>query len=135
MLSLVQLFAIPWTLAYQAALSIGILQTRILEWVAIPSPGDLPDPWIKPRSHALQADSLPSEPPGRSKEDTPMSNKHQKLSLAAREMQIKTTVSYQYTPVRMAKINKTDHAKYWPGCIEIETLLHCLWKYKMAQQP
>ena len=64
-----------------------------------------------------------------------MSNKHQKLSLAAREMQIKTTVSYQYTPVRMAKINKTDHAKYWPGCIEIETLLHCLWKYKMAQQP
>ena len=45
-------------------------------------------------------------------------------------MQIKTTVSYQYTPVRMAKINK-----YWPGCIEIETLLHCLWKCKMIQQP
>ena len=43
----------------------GILQAGILEWVAIPSPGDLPDPGIKPRSPALQADSLPSVPPGR----------------------------------------------------------------------
>ena len=42
----------------------GILQARILEWVAI-SPGDLPYPEIEPRSPALQADSLPSEPPGK----------------------------------------------------------------------
>ena len=42
-----------------------ILQARILEWVALPSPRDLPDPGIKPRSPALQADSLPSEPPGK----------------------------------------------------------------------
>jgi len=41
----------------------GIFQARILEWVAIPSPVNLPDPGIKPRSHTLQADSLPSEPP------------------------------------------------------------------------
>ena len=39
-------------------------QTRILEWVAFPFPGDLPDPGIKPRPPALQADSLPSESPG-----------------------------------------------------------------------
>ena len=43
----------------------GSLQARILEWVAIPSPGDLPDPGIEPRSPALQADSLPAEPPGK----------------------------------------------------------------------
>ena len=43
----------------------GILQAGILEWVAIPSPGDLSDPWIKPGSPALQADSLPSEPSGK----------------------------------------------------------------------
>ena len=36
----------------------GILQARILEWVAGPSPGDLPNPGIKPRSPALQADFL-----------------------------------------------------------------------------
>ena len=40
----------------------GILQARILDWVAIPSPRDLPDPGIKPGSPALQADSLPAEP-------------------------------------------------------------------------
>ena len=42
----------------------GILQTRILEWVAIFSPEDLPDPGIKLTYPALEADSLPSEPPG-----------------------------------------------------------------------
>ena len=45
----------------------GILQARILEWVPRPSPGDLPNPGIKPRSPTLQADSLLSEPPGKSK--------------------------------------------------------------------
>ena len=43
----------------------GILQARILQWVACPSPGDLPNPGIKPGSPALQADSLPSEPQGK----------------------------------------------------------------------
>ena len=43
----------------------GILQARILEWVAISSSGDLPDPGIEPGSSSLQADSLPSEPPGK----------------------------------------------------------------------
>ena len=43
----------------------GILQTRILEWVAIPFPGDLPDPGIELGSPALQADALPSKPPGK----------------------------------------------------------------------
>ena len=42
----------------------GILQARILEWVAFPSPKDLPNPGIEPVSPALQADSLPSGPPG-----------------------------------------------------------------------
>ena len=43
----------------------GILQARILEWVAIPFPRDPPDPGIEPRSPALQAVSLPSETPGK----------------------------------------------------------------------
>ena len=45
----------------------GILQARILGWVAFPSPGDLPHPGIEPRSPALQVDSLPAEPPGKPK--------------------------------------------------------------------
>ena len=44
-----------------------IFQARILEWVAVPSPGDLPNPGIKPGSPALQADYLPTEPQGKPK--------------------------------------------------------------------
>ena len=50
----------------QAPLSVGILQPRILEWVATPPPGDLPDAGIKPMSlmsPALQVGSLPLAPP------------------------------------------------------------------------
>ena len=43
----------------------GILQARILEWVPFSSPGDLPNPGIKPRSPTLQVDSLPAEPQGK----------------------------------------------------------------------
>jgi len=43
----------------------GILQARILEWLPFPSPRDLPDPGIKPTYPELQADSLPSELPGK----------------------------------------------------------------------
>ena len=45
----------------------GILQVRIPEWVAFPSPGDLPNTGIEPRSPTLQADSLPAEPQGKPK--------------------------------------------------------------------
>ena len=56
------------TLCYSPAASSvhGILQARILEWAAIPFPGDLPDPGIETRSPALQADSLLTEPSGKS---------------------------------------------------------------------
>ena len=53
--------------SHEAPLSMGILQVRILEWVAMPSTKDLPNPEIELRSPALQADSLPSEPPGKLK--------------------------------------------------------------------
>ena len=45
----------------------GILQARILEWVAFPFSGDLPNPGIEPRSPASQVDSLPAEPHGKPK--------------------------------------------------------------------
>ena len=64
-LSRVRLFATPRTVVRQDPLSMGILQATILEWVAMPSCRDLPNPGIKPRSPALQVDSLPSEPPGK----------------------------------------------------------------------
>ena len=53
--------------ACQAPLSMWLLQARILGWVAMPSSGDLPNPGIKPRSPALQVDSLPAESPQKPK--------------------------------------------------------------------
>ena len=59
-------FATPWTVALQAPLSVGILQTQEY-WRGLPfiSPGDHPYSGLKPGSPTLQADSLPSESPGR----------------------------------------------------------------------
>ena len=55
----------PWTVACQAPLSLGFSRQEYWSGLPFPSPGDLPDPGIKPGSFALRADSLPSEPPGK----------------------------------------------------------------------
>ena len=56
---------IPWTVASQAPLSLGFSRQEYWSGLPCPPPGDLPDPGTKPGSPALQADSLPSEPPGK----------------------------------------------------------------------
>ena len=66
-LSLVRLFATPWVIACQAPLSIGFSRQEYWSGLPCPLPGDLPNPGIKPRSPILQANSLPSEPPGKPK--------------------------------------------------------------------
>ena len=58
-------FATPWTEARQAPPSMGFFKQEYWNGLPFPSPGDLPDPGIKPASPAWQADSLPSELPGK----------------------------------------------------------------------
>ena len=60
-LSIVRLFATPWTAACQAPLSMRFSRQRYWSGLPFPSSGDLPNPGIEPRSPALQADSLPTE--------------------------------------------------------------------------
>ena len=63
-LSRVRLYATPWTVAHQAPLFMGFSRQEYWSGLPFPSPGDLPDPEIEPRSPALQTDALPSEPSG-----------------------------------------------------------------------
>ena len=64
-LSHVRLFVTPWTLTYQALLPMGFSRQEYWSGLPFPSPEDLPDPVMEPRSPTLQADSLPAEPPGK----------------------------------------------------------------------
>ena len=64
-LSRVRRLVTPWTVAYKAPLSMEFSRQEYMSGLPFPSPGDLPDPGIKPRSPALQADTLLSEPPGK----------------------------------------------------------------------
>ena len=60
----VQLFETPWTVAHQAPPSVKFFRQEYWSGLPFPSPGGLPDSGIEPGSPALQADGLPSEPPG-----------------------------------------------------------------------
>ena len=70
------------------------------------------------------------------KEDVQITNKHMKrysASLAIKETQIKTTMRYFLTPIRMPIIKKSTNNKCWRGCGEKGTLLHCWWECKLIQ--
>ena len=79
MLSCVQLFATPWTVAHQAPLSVEFSMQEYWRGLPSPPPEDLPDPVIESGPPELQTDSLPTEPPGglgtKTKEVSPLSSK------------------------------------------------------------
>ena len=64
-LSHVRFFVTPWTVTCQAPLSMGFSRQEYWSGLPFPPPEDLPNPGIEPGSPALQADALPSEPPGK----------------------------------------------------------------------
>ena len=107
LLSHVQLFATPWTVAYQAPQSMEFSRQEYWSGVPFPSPRDLPDPGIEPRSPALQADTLPSEPPGKPS-SSPRAADLSKILLQTCRIMIEPQCKSKHSPTvrKQIEINK-----------------------------
>ncbi|KAF0873319.1 LORF2 protein, partial [Crocuta crocuta] len=71
-----------------------------------------------------------------SKDDIQVANRYMKrcsASLPIREIQIKATLRYHLTLVRVAKMTKSEDSRCWRGCGETDTHLHCWWECKLVQ--
>ena len=113
LVSRVWLFATPWTRACQAPLSMQFSRQEYWSGFPFPSPGSLFHPGIKPRSPALQADSLPSEPPGKP-QITPRFHFPQPLAITAllcvSEFNYSNSPTYEWVPFQkcIPKFNKVS---------------------------
>ena len=105
--SRVQLFATLWTVAYQAPQSMEFFRQEYWSELPFPSPGDLLDPGIEPRSPALQADALPSEPPGKPS-SSPRAADLSKILLQTCRIMIEPQCKSKHSPTvrKQIEINK-----------------------------
>ena len=88
----------PWTVAHQALPSMGFSRQEYWSGLPFPSPGDLPDPGIEPRSPTLQADALTSAPPGEPHKTPKLSKMgafQKKFQMPARWEQLSGRVRHQ----------------------------------------
>ena len=93
----VRLFVTPWTVALQAPLSMGFSRQEYRSGSSFPSPGDLSNPGTEPRSPALQADYLSSEPPGQIKSSLSPPKKYSTLKQPPRLQTIFYSLRTIYT--------------------------------------
>ena len=98
-LSHVRLFETLWTVAHQAPLPMGFSRQEYWSGLPFPSPGDLPDPGIEPRSPALQVDALTSEPPGK------LSHKKEHIWVSSNEVD-------ELEPIIQSEISEKEKDKY-----------------------
>ena len=102
LLSRVWLFATRWTVAYQALPSMGFSRQKYWSGLPFPFPGDLPSPGIEPRSPALQADALLSEPPGN----------HYFFSVTSSKYHLMFITLYRWYLAIISLIKNWHHIKY-----------------------
>ena len=112
-LSRVQLFATPWTVAYQAPQSMEFSRQEYWSVLPFPSPGDLPDPGTEPRSPALQADALLSEPPGKPIQYKAVSSPRPVLTVLPHHGSLKMQGKNIFKPLRL---KRTEQASNQQNC-------------------
>ena len=95
--------AIPWTVAHKAPLSRGFSRQEYQTWLLFPSPEDLPNPGIKPRSPALQEDSLPTELPGKP------------WQIVDRYRYINTYIQIMLCMFLMHRLHLKEYQEMWPN--------------------
>ena len=120
LLSRVQLFVTPWTAAYQAPPSIGFSRQEYCSEQPFPSPGDLSNPGIEPRSPALRADTLPSKPPGKKEHFTELLTRiillrRVRLSLLLDRKDLFIQLVPSHTTLKKRKMNQIFFCTYQYG--------------------
>ena len=120
-LSHVRLFKTPWTITRQAPLSMGFSKQDCWSGLPFHSPGDLPNPGIKPRSLKLQADSLPSEPPKK----PIVNNTVLHIGNMLRRQILKVIITGKYLLCMMTDVNQTYYGDHFAIYATIKSL-HCI---------
>ena len=139
----------PWTIAHQVPLSTEFSRQGYWSGLSFPSPGDLPNPGIKPGASALQADSLPSESPRKSSFTLGLGKTHPTQEELCHQLCLKLSGSsycstaLHCTPCFFLSSNKMTHIsscpsvetyppRQRPGCPSMHRLIFKLGKKKVA---
>ena len=140
LLSRVRLFATPRTVAYQAPLSMGFSRQEYWNGLPFPSPGDLPDPGIKPVSPSFQADALTTEPQGKLGPKCPT-----KLGAGTSLSPVPTSLMTQRRPVSLEEASnelegdcKDSRTSFLKGHRSLDlgpTLIHPILIWLYLQRP
>ena len=143
LLSRVQFLATPWTAGYQAPLSMGFSRQEYWSGLPYPSPGDLPDPGIKPRSPALEADALTSEPPGKPDRNIPdqiFQNSNESFPWEVRICMGEVVLVVKNPHANAGDIKETGVIRGWVGKIPLEESMAAhssvlAWRIPWTEEP
>ena len=123
----------PWTVAHQAPPSMGFSGQEYWSGLPFPSPGDLPDPGVEPRSPTLQANALTSAPPGKPvflKMSVEKKKKYTALLYSAVSWSSWENVANVSFVISILALCHCDYHSPWPReCLMYSVISDCLWTH------